>query len=65
MIKAEHWPYGPPSAHEDFCNLHRGGAFCDCDASSATCSACEREVCMESCPKNGIRANYKNAQEKP
>lgn len=39
-VPSERWPYGPPSAHEDCCNLfpHRGspgGLFCDCAASAA------------------------------
>lgn len=34
-LPPERWPYGEPSAHEDCCLLHTGGAFCDCAASAA------------------------------
>jgi hypothetical protein len=39
-VPGERWPHGPPSAHEERCNLHphrgsRGGLFCDCVASLA------------------------------
>lgn len=41
-VSPERWPYGPPSAHEASCQLHRmsdanrtGGLYCDCAASAA------------------------------
>lgn len=35
-VPPERWPYGPPSFHEDCCNLHFKGLFCDCAASDST-----------------------------
>lgn len=38
-VPPERWPYGPPSAHETCCMLHRGhngGLYCDCKASDAS-----------------------------
>lgn len=40
-VPGERWPYGPPSAHENICNLRPqngrpGGLFCDCKASDAS-----------------------------
>lgn len=39
-VPDERWPYGPPSAHQKYCNLFPrrgspGGLFCDCAASAA------------------------------
>ncbi len=38
MLKAavppERWPYGPPDHHQDACILHKGGLYCDCEASA-------------------------------
>ena len=38
-VPGDRWPHGPPSAHEERCNLHphrgsRGGLFCDCALSN-------------------------------
>jgi len=35
-VPPERWPYGPPEAHEDCCNLIEGGLFCDCAASDSS-----------------------------
>ncbi len=34
-VPPERWPYGPPDFHESSCGLHRGGRYCDCEASAA------------------------------
>lgn len=33
-VPPERWPFGPPETHEDACNLHLGGLYCDCAASA-------------------------------
>jgi hypothetical protein len=35
-VSGDRWPFGPREAHEDCCNLHKGGLFCDCLASDAS-----------------------------
>lgn len=32
-VPPERWPFCWPCEHESCCTLHRGGLFCDCDAS--------------------------------
>lgn len=33
-VPPERWPFCLPFDHQDCCNLHSGGLFCDCSASA-------------------------------
>ena len=33
-VPPNRWPYGPPEDHQECCNLHEGGLYCDCDLSA-------------------------------
>ena len=35
-VPGHRWPYGPPKAHQECCQLFQSGLFCDCAASDAS-----------------------------